>query len=237
MKATVAILTFYLLIAGTAFSQTSSYSGKTFINDKLDQIDFLNDTVLVASFRAFPEKYSFRNDSMVLTLMHHHSDMKLEHSYKLLKHTSDTLTFIYVSLYNKPDTLQFVNLQNRIVPITKFTSLRVDSYGWTGRGRLIIQSDKTVKYAEGAWIAPTQQVVKYKTLKLSDRQYQEFIETLSKSLVFMLPTQRSEDGDDVTYVDFEVRANNQTIVSKGAELSKVHAKLIEYLFRTVTKAN
>lgn len=237
MKATVTILTFYLLFTETVLGQTLSYSGKTFINEKLDQIDFVNDTVLVTSFRAFPEKYSFRNDSVILSLLHHHSEMKFEHSYKLLKHSSDTLTFVYTSLYSKPDTMHFVNLQNRIVPITKFNSLRVDSYGWTGLGRLIVQSDKTVMYAEGSWIAPTDQGVKYKTFKLTAQQYQEFIETLSKSLVFMLPAKRNDGGDDVTFVDFEIQANNQTVVSKGADLSKIHGELTRYLFHTVAKTN
>jgi hypothetical protein len=238
MKVRIAILIFYLLFTSIAYSQKPfSYAGKTFVNDKLDQINFLNDTVLITSFRAFPEKYSFLNDTVVLTLLHQHSDMEFEHSYKLLKHSSDTLTFVYTSLYSKPDTMQFVNLQNRILPITEFDSLRVDSYGWTGLGRLIIRSDKTVKYAKGSWIEPTEMEVKYKTFKLTDQQYQEFIKTLSESLVFMLPAERNDDGDDVTYVDITIRANKQTIVSKGADLSKIHGKLTKYLFYTVAKAN
>jgi hypothetical protein len=236
LKTVVIILNLFLLFTVSVFSQAKSYAGKTFVNDKLDQIDFVNDTVLSASFRAFPEKYSFRNDSLVFTLSHHHSDMEFEHSYKLLKHSSDTLAFVYTSLYSKPDTIQFVNVQNRIVPITDFDSIRVDSYGWAGFGRIIIRSDKMV-FAEGDFILPNEQPRNYKQFKLTNEQYQKLIDTLSKSLIFMLPEYRGDTDLDTTDTDFYIHSNSVSIISKGSVLSRIHYKLVKYLFDYIGRGN
>ncbi|MCX6318590.1 MAG: hypothetical protein NTW29_14955 [Bacteroidetes bacterium] len=234
MKVIITFLVSCLLIVNCAQSQTNPYTGKSFVNDKLDQIDFINDTVMAASFRAFPEKYEFLKESLVLTLMHHHSDMELRHSYKLLHRSPDTLTFIYTS-YEHADTMQFVNIKNRILPITEFDSLRLDSYGWTGSGRIIIRSDRTIKFIEGDWIMPSEQPVAYKQYTLTEEKYKEFIDTLSKSLIFMLPEYRGEGGEDITNTDFYIRANGIDLISKGSCLSKVHSKLVGYLIKTVGK--
>lgn len=231
----ISIFVVLFLLIQTSFGQSNSYSGKTFINDNLDQIDFIDDSVLVASFRASPEKYEFKKDSLVLTLTHHHADMEFRHSYKLLQLSHDTLSFIYTSLYNRPDTVRFINVDNRIVRVKDFDFLRVDMYGWNGFKRLIIKKDRTVKLGENEEVMPNEEYNKYAYFKLTDKQYQEFLEKLSKYLVLMLPPKRADGGEDITDVDFTIRTNGKTIISKGSTLSKIHNKLLEYLFSNIRK--
>jgi hypothetical protein len=210
MKFVVAISFPLLLLSQTIVGQ-NKYSGKTFVNDKLDQIDFVNDSVLVASFRAFPEKYEFNNGTLTLTLLHHHNDMEFQHSYKLLYSSLDTICFVYTSLPdNKPDTMRFTNIRNRIIKVRDFDSLRVDMYGYMGSKRLIIRKNKTVKFSDKADVMPNEEFPTYKYFTLTNKQYENFIGTLSKCLIFMLPEKRSEDGDDITYVDFAIHTNGVT---------------------------
>ncbi len=206
------------------------YTGKTFINDRLDQIDFINDSVLTGSFLAYPRKYEFINDSLRLRFLDPISKIKVQHSYKLLYLSFDTLSFVFTSLsYDRPDTMTFINISKLITNIKNFESFRVEIYGFIGSKRLIINKDKTVKIGDKADVLPYTEFPHYRYFTLTDKKYKEFIDTLSNCLVFRLPKKRSSRGIDVTFVDFEIHTNGITIESKGARLSKIHDRLVCYL--------
>jgi len=232
MKALVLLLICYLFLLETSNSQTISYSGRKFVNEKLDQITFLNDSVIVSSFRVCSEKYDFRNDSLILTIFScPGAGFEPRHAFKLLRQSTNDFAIVYTS-YSDVDTMVFVDVEKRVIQLNQFDSIRVDSYGWAGFGRIIIRSDKTVKFAED-FIMPNEQPGSYKQFKLTDQQYQNFLETLSKSLIFMLPEYRGDCGIDITDTDFYIHTNGISIISKGSCLSPIHWKLVEYLYNNI----
>src|SRR5688572_21046106 len=87
------------LILNTAAPGQYSYSGKTFIDQNLNQINFLNDSILLASFMVGGTRYELRNSILELTLPH-----------KLLYWSQDTIRLAYIDvLTKKRDTMLFVN--------------------------------------------------------------------------------------------------------------------------------
>ena len=49
----------------------------------------------------------------------------------------------------------------------------------------------------------------------------------------MLPKNRGMCGEDETETDFHIRTNDRDVVSEGSCLSKIHSKLISYLFNVI----
>jgi hypothetical protein len=223
MKIATSLLAFLLLVTTTLFGQ-ESLSGKTFIDEKLNQIDFLNDSILTASFMVGSNRYEFKNGKLNLQLPH-----------KLLYWSSDTIQLAYKDiLTRKRDTMLFVNIQKYIIKIENFDSLRLDTYGSWDPNRIIIRNDKTVLFSTDKDL-PEKELVHYRYLLLSDEQYKQFLDTLTKCLIFMLPPHRHEGGFDMTYFDFAIHTNGRLVISEGDGLSKIHSKLVGYLMNEIPR--
>ncbi|WP_430899743.1 MULTISPECIES: hypothetical protein [unclassified Paraflavitalea] len=232
----VIMLAIFNFLTEPSFSQTPSYSGKTFVSKKIKSIEFLTDSNYKTDENSISYlQYKFKDDSLLVSNWQFEMYPGKALAFKVLKKTADTLSFVFVAGNGSQDTMEFLNIQKLIVPITNFEFFRVDVYGFQCLGRIIVKNDKTVYYAPDCCSGPLATSVKYRVTKLSDQQYQEFLDMLSKSFIFQLPEKRGTNKYDPTYFDFMGKINNRTIVSKGCDLSAIHYKLIEYLYQTVVK--
>ena len=112
-----------------------------------------------------------------------------------------------------------------------FDSLRVYAKGQRGYKLLIIKNDKSVRLTEAMGDNLHQNKPSYKYHIMTDQQYQSFLDTLSKSLIFKLPRQREFTAIDESEIDITIYANRQIIISNGGTLSDIHQKLLNYLLK------
>ncbi|WP_144264218.1 hypothetical protein [Filimonas lacunae] len=155
---------------------------------------------------------------------------------KILLNTPDSL-YIIQPLFQSGktikgyDTLNFVNINKRIVPLQNFQLLRMGYFGTWGSQRYIVTADRILKEANGGFYTNQEPPV-WTYHKLSDNQYKKLLDTLTKSLVLMLPANKKFDWNSVYdpgVLDFVIQSNSQTLIGQGLKFAPIHHKIYSYL--------
>ena len=233
----ISILIFILALGNWAYGQLKQATVEIFISDSLTQFEIKNDSILYVAQNIDLSKYSVKSDTLFLT------GGTYQGMFKIIKNNSDTLTILPIRFY-KPgiypmDTIMFVSVKRRIVPIKDFQLLRIDEYGTWGSKRLIINKNREVLYADGGFFLPNDPVTNAISFKLSEVKYRELLDTLAKSLVFMISaSKRAPDVFDPTAIDFTFQANGKYFNRKLIGMScAIHFALYKYLISDIKNYN
>ena len=173
-------------------------------------------------------QFEIKNDSLI-------DRGDFEGVFKILNNNQDSLILLPLKYFKsgifKMDTLKFITVKKRIIPIKNFQLLIIEQYGNMGEKKLVIKNDKTVSYSNDDYPGR-----KTNTFKMSDKKYYEFIDTLSKCLVFMIPFNKPMgDVFDPTYTNFTFQSNGQYFKMAGIDFSKIHYTLYKYLMFNLIK--
>jgi hypothetical protein len=205
-------------------------SGKAFVNDKLEEIEFTNDSILIATTDWLPDRYKLKKQNLSLSFSDKHPQSEYFKNFKVNNFSDDKILLSYVwTGHPATQTTEFINLEKLITPIDDFDSLRIYARGTNQYQILVIKNDKSVQQTITIGNNFDRNAHSYKKLILTDKQYQKFLEMLSKGLIFKLPRQRPFTASDETKIDISIYTNRQTIISNGGTLSGVHQKLMSYL--------
>ena len=229
----IIVITLFLLTNVTE-GQLKQKVGDILYSDSLTQFEIKNDSLIAISQNWDLYKYAIKSDTLILRKNGDCSG-EFEGVFKILNNNQDSLILLplkYVKSGNfKVDTLKFISVKKRIIPIENFQQLIIEQYGYLGYRKLVVNNNKTVSYFNND--SPG---TKANIYKLSDSKYNEFIDTLSKCLVFMIPfNKKMVDAYDETYTDFTVQTNGQFFKMTGIEFSKIHYTLYKYIMFNLRK--
>ena len=208
--------------------------GEILISDSLTQFEIKNDSLIDISLNWNWCKYSVKSDTLILR-KNGNDRGDFEGVFKILNNNQDSLILLPLKYFKsgifKMDTLKFITVKKRIIPIKNFQLLIIEQYGNMGEKKLVIKNDKTVSYSNDDYPGR-----KTNTFKMSDKKYYEFIDTLSKCLVFMIPFNKPMgDVFDPTYTNFTFQSNGQYFKMAGIDFSKIHYTLYKYLMFNLIK--
>jgi len=229
----IIVITLFLLTNITK-GQLKQKVGDILISDSLTQFEIKNDSLIDISLNSNWCKYLVKSDTLIVR-KNGNDRVDFEGVFKILNNNQDSLILLPLKYFKsgiyKMDTLKFITVKKRIIPIKNFQQLIIEQYGYMGYKKLVVNYDKTVSYSNDD--SPR---TKVNIFKLSDLKYNEFIDTLSKCLVFMIPfNKKMGDVYDPTYTDISVQSNGQYFKMTGIEFSKIHNTLYKYLMFSLIK--
>lgn len=243
-----------LLFAATANGQQrgipSNLIGKTFVSRTLHYLEILNDTTLYSSINSYTDtaKLFLRNDTLFIKQRYLQTDqtgtkwMNQLYNYKVIALSEDTIQLKNNFKYSyKPpnweDTLVFVNIEKLKEPVTEFKFLSLNfSSPWSGKRQITIDSLGKVKFIDNPILFSNENPDGDKNAKpknitgqLTEKEFNNFKNLLSKSLPSKLPYSRSCPMDGASS-NFEITIGRQNIKSTGCDLSWIHGFLLNYLY-------
>jgi hypothetical protein len=228
----------------------SNLVGKTFVSRTLEYLEILNDTTLYSSINSYTDtaKLFLQNDTLFIKQRYLQTDqagtkwMDRLYDYKVITLSDDTLRlknnfrFNYKSA-NLEDTLFFINIEKLKEPVTDFKFLRLDfSSPWSGTKQITIDSLGNVTFIDSPILysinnPSADKNAKPKSIKgrLTQKEFLNFKNLLSKSLISRLPFKRGCPMDGATS-NFQILIGAKKINSTGCNLSWTHAFLLNYLY-------
>lgn len=209
----------------------------------MEDLEILSDSILVTSIQNHDHHsiYKVKNDALFIK-QHHISKSSTRYSveylgYKILNFKTDTIILKsdYRAESNLPqgpgDSLVFVSLDKLKQPVNNFRYIKLSfnsSFGSVAdisvdsTGKVSYLTFPEIKDENGKILALT---IGY----LSDNEYANFKNVLSKSLIMNLPELRGCDMDDGEK-DFEVSIGNKIFITKGCVLHYPQGLLFKYLY-------
>ena len=236
----IATFIFLLFFDNFSFGQLQQKVGQILITDSLLQFEIKNDSLVDVSINRLWCKYSIKNDTLTLKSNEKFKDGNYFNQFKILANNSDSL-FIIPVLFSKQnlisqDTLKFISVKKRIVALKDFNYIRIDEYGTWGSKRLIIKKDRTVQFSNIGSYLPSEPATDLKRFSVSEIEFKQIIDTLTKSLILMLPNnKRASHGYDPTFIDISYDINGKSVILKDIGLSKLHSLMYKYLVYEVFK--
>lgn len=242
------LLFFTTGVNAQTFFDTKKIISNTFISDKLDYLEFINDSTLNTSLGFFNDTatYYFKGDSLTANRYKKCSNRtnvgcwSKYYSAKLILIRNDSIVLVNPCLLDKKpkdweDTLVFVNLELLKEPIVDFKYLIYGFESWGGIDRLIIDSSGKATFLRMPVERFPPDSVKQlynKQKKISERlsttELAKFKTILAKSLLSKLPLTWPCAIDDLPFT-FEILIGDQTYKNKGCYLSWVHRFLLDYV--------
>lgn len=237
----IATFIFLILFDYSTFGQLNQHVGQILITDSLLQFEIKNDSLLDISLNRLWCKYLIKNDTLTLKSNEKFEDGSYLNSFKILINNSDSLFIIPVNITKQnvlksADTLKFISINKRIVALNDFNSIRIDEYGTWGSKRLIIKKDRMVQFSNRGYYLPNEPATDMKHFSISEKEYKKIIDTMTKSLILMLPNnKRASHGYDPTFIDISYDINGKSVILKDIGLSKIHWPMYKYLMYEVFK--
>lgn len=246
----ISTLLFALKVKGQEHGVPGNLVGKTYVSKTLEYLEIINETTLYSSINSHTDtaKLFLRNDTLFIRQQYLQTDQtgtksidKL-YDYKIITLSDDTLRLKnnFKSNY-KPttweDTLFFVNIEKLKEPITSFKFLQLDfSSPWSGTRHITIDSlgyvifvDRPILYSRDNPGADKNAKPKNIKRKLTEKEFANFKNLLSKSLLSKLPFRRGCPIDGSTS-NFEILIGTKKIISTGCNLSWTHNFLLYYIY-------
>ena len=223
----------------STFGQFKQKVGEILITDSLEHFEIKNDSLVDIAFNRLWTKYSINSDTLILKANAYDGGTFLG-SFKILKNNIDTL-IIHPIRFDKPniykhDTIKFISIAKRIVPVKEFEYLRIDEYGTWGSKRLIITKDKKVAFSNMGYYSPNEPATNVIHFNLTERKFAELIDTLTNCLIFMIPYNKKVGNVfDPSFIDFTFRSNGEYFQTKRINLSFIHFILYKYLILELMK--
>ncbi|MBS0645331.1 MAG: hypothetical protein JSR97_01900 [Verrucomicrobia bacterium] len=231
----IATFIFLILFDNFSFGQLNQHVGQILITDSLLQFEIKNDSLLDISLNRLWCKYSIKNDTLTLKSNEKFEDGSYLNRFKILTNNSDSLFLIPVIITKQQvlktaDTLKFISVKKRLVALNSFNSIRIDEYGTWGSKRLVIKKDRIVQFSNRGYYLPNEPATDMKQFSISEKEYKKIIDTLTKSLILMLPyNKRALHGYDPTFIDISYDINGNSVILKDIGLSKLHWLMYKYL--------
>lgn len=224
----------FILILNVGFGQLHPKIGQVLITDSLLELKIMGDSLLDLSTSKQSYLYSIKADTLKLIAQENFNKDVDDKIFIISKNTIDSL--FLVPAFSKhyglasPDTLKFISLRKKIEKIENFKYIRIDEYGTWGSKRLIIKNDKSVQFSNKGYYMPSEPAENIKHFFLSDKDFKKVIDTLTQSLILLLPNARkAEHGYDPTFVDISFDINGKKWILKDISLSKRHFFMYRYL--------
>lgn len=219
-----------------SYCQLQQTKGEIFLTDDLKQFEIKTDSLLDISVNKLWCRYSVIKDTLILKAKEKFENGDFNFLYKILVNNHDSIFLTPVILpgtktYLKSDTIRFISVKSRAVPLNDFKYFRIDEYGTFGSKRLIIDSNKMVQVSNSGFFFPDEPATNLKQFILSEKEYKELLDTLAKGLVLMLSAgKKATHGIDSAFIDISYNINGELKVLKDIELPHFYLKLYKYLF-------
>ena len=242
------LLILCLLVCGCVTSSSAQVGhGKVFVSPGLEYLEIISDSVLRCSFDNDNNEAAYlrKEDTlfiryMVLQTRSGKTDYFVEwHSYPILTRNEDTIFLLNrYRYYEKPaeweDTLKLISLGKLKEPIESFRSIRLtyaNPFGSTDY--IVIDSNAKVIFQTSQTKIPTnERNITTITGVLSKKEFSNFLNTLSCSLPGRLYKYRGGcRALDAGELIIEICYNNKTKFSRGCTIKRVHAPIINYLYK------
>jgi hypothetical protein len=217
--------------------ETKKLIGRTFISNKLDYLEFINDTILYASFNSYNDSalFTIKNDTLSIQQAYSWTDNTgsgntIEYNQFKIKYSKkDTISLQNISYkYSSKEkkTILFFNRENLKESITGFKYLKVYcSSPWFGEKKITINSSGRVIVYNNPFIKKQITIRGWLTVE----ELIKFRNLLSNSLLSRLPLKRGCPIDGGVS-DFEILVGTKLYVSKGCDLSLPHQFLLNYIY-------
>ena len=216
-------LSFAISVNGQALLDTKKINNSTFISDKLEYLEFIDDSTLNTSLGFFNDTaaYYFEGDSLTANRYKKCSNRtnvgcwSKYYSAKIILLRNDSIVLVNTCLLGKKpmdweDTLVFVNLELLKEPIVDFKYLIYGFESWGGIDRVIIDSSGKATFIRMPVerFPPDSVKQHYNKQKiiseqLSTTEFAKFKTILAKSLLSKLPSTWPCAIDDLPFT-FEI---------------------------------
>jgi len=221
--------TFFFLIAllvslNWAFCQNDNLIGKRFYDDSLHQIEFLGPSIM--EYQYLLRTYEFKDRELIIYADTIKAHTKVLGSYAVHYNNLDTLYLSGSLKNNSTDTFKFISQQKRIIRIKNFDKFVFEYEAPLSSNKFIITKDRKVTFPEMIIGQP----YRLKTVTLSKIEFDRLLDTLGKSLFFMIPNRSCiATGFDAGICRLEFISNGQTILRTNPCFAKIHWEFYKYL--------
>jgi len=241
--AIIFLVSFFL--AEKPANQTENKKGSIYITKNLIYLQFINDSMLSTSIGGhdYPTHYFIQSDSLfilneyfIINMKGPNTHFKEWKSYKLIQQNTDSLTL--QTTYKKPNdsTLRlrnhtFFNLENKKESILNFKYLKFTFAGYfKDTQKIFIDSTGKILFETTPGITQQKRILRRVVNEFKKTEFQNFLDTLSYSLPSKLSRNRGNCGSHPSYINLEIKYNDNIIISEGCRLSWVHEHfLFSYL--------